>query len=117
MRERGAGGSGTLAAFAVRRFGSTPAGRRASSSAPSAATASEPPIERKNWIAAVATPRSATLTAFWVAITKTWNIVPMPTPITTSTALVTSFEESSSSVASRTQPTSTSVEPSSGKMR
>ena len=59
------------------------AGSRAISSAPRTATARLPPIERKNWIAAVATPRSAGSTRFWVAITNVWNIQPMPTPITT----------------------------------
>jgi hypothetical protein len=38
------------------------------SSVPSAATARLPPIERKNWIVAVAIPRFETSTAFCVAM-------------------------------------------------
>ena len=65
-----------------------------SSSAPRPATARLPPIERKNWIAAVATPSSPIVTRFWVAITKVWNIVPMPSPTTVRSSVTTMREES-----------------------
>ena len=64
------------------RWSSPPGDPARSGSAPRPATARLPPIERKNWIAAVATPISAICTRFWVAITNVWNIVPMPSPTT-----------------------------------
>ena len=84
------------------------------SSAPRPATASEPPIERKNCTAAVATPSSLTGTRFWVAITNVWNIVPMPSPTTVRSSVTTIREESSPSSASSTQPASTSTLPITG---
>ena len=68
------------AAALSRRSVSTPAARaaprramsslasRLASSAPSAATARLPPIERKNWIVAVAIAEVGTATAFCVAM-------------------------------------------------
>src|SRR6202042_1645310 len=50
---------------------------------PNAATARAPPIDRKNWFVAVATPRSLHATAFWTATTSVWIVSPMPTPTTT----------------------------------
>ena len=116
VRERDPRRLGHVRAARGEPVGVDPRPSRAVSSAPSAATASAPPIERKNWIAAVATPRSDISTAFWVAITNVWNIAPMPMPITTRSSDATAREESAPSSVSRMQPISTSVEPTIGKI-
>ena len=79
--------------------------RRLASSVPSAATARLPPIERKNWIVAVAIPRFDTSTAFCVAMMYGWNVIPMPMPVMTRIpATATGGEPSPSSVSSARPP-------------
>ena len=108
--------SGTIATnTAWVAWASPPLATRAVSSAPRPATARLPPIERKNWIAAVATPISVMSTRFWVAITNVWNIVPMPRPTTVRSSVTTIRELSPSSSASRMQPASTRMLPRIGK--
>ncbi len=50
--------------------------------APNSATPSEPPIERKNVAAEVATPTSFGGAQFWTASTSTCITRPMPMPTT-----------------------------------
>ena len=89
------GGKARIAAGLLsRRFTSPPtranasAGRwrgssvasRAFMMAPKMATPNEPPIDRKNWVAEVATPKSRYSTAFCTTSIVTCMTEPMPKP-------------------------------------
>ena len=79
--------------------------------APNSATPAEPPSERNRFEDAVAMPRSARSTPFWIAITSTCETIPKPRPKTARNADAVPREERGVELREQQQPERHQAEP------